>query len=109
MSKFRFSGGDACFLALSAVGTWFLRQTPFVALIPLVVAHFFLFCNVFRVRRNWELLWAACFIANFAAWALTRFSWAGVLTIQLPITLLVLVATAKSPGYRGVGSRRHAA
>ena len=105
---FRFSWTDAVFLAVSAVGTWLLRATPFVVLVPFVVVHFFLFCNVFRVRRKWELTWAACFLVNFAAWALTRFSWTGVFAVQVPITLAVIAITVRSPGYRGVGTRLRA-
>ena len=101
---FRFSRTDAIFLIFSAVGTWFLRNTPFVVLIPFVVVHFFLFCNVFRVRRHWELMWAAAFLANFAAWTLTSFSWAGVFGVQIPITVVVILITIRSDGYRGVGS-----
>ncbi|CAK0748261.1 hypothetical protein CCP3SC1_1760005 [Gammaproteobacteria bacterium] len=31
-------------------------------LIGLVLGHFFLFCNVFRVTRQTELIWAGAFI-----------------------------------------------
>lgn len=65
-----------------------------------VVAHFFLFCNVFKVPRKLELLWAVVFLINTGVWlALGRFDWRPVVLTQTPFTLaaigLTLVARRK--------------
>ena len=56
------------------------------ALIPaLALGHFFLFCNVFRVRRSYELVWAGCFLVNAGAWiTLSGFDVWGILAVQTP-------------------------
>ena len=88
--------------------TWLLRgRLGDLAMLPAVVlVHFFLFCNVFRVRRSYELIWAASFIVNLLAWqALGQFGWRGVLLTQAPITLLAIAVEMKSNRYHGVGCR----
>ena len=57
----------------------------------MVVAHFFLFCNVFKVPRKLELLWAGLFLVNTGLWlAAGRFDWRPVLLSQTPVTLAVI-------------------
>ena len=105
---FRFSLSDGVFILLCAAATWALRGSldRAVWLFPVVVAHFFLFCNVFRVRRSLELIWAAVFLVNAFAWMLAdAFSWPGVLAVQTPITAAFIVAEIKSPDYRGIFAR----
>lgn len=107
MSKpgFRFSWIDGLFLALCAGATWALRESmgPFVWIIAAAAGHFFLFCNVFRVRRSYELVWTGIFLANVAAWTFAgRFTWTGILAIQLPVTLTVIVLEVRSPRYHGI-------
>ena len=50
---------DGCAIALCAGGVWGLWDllAEFVWILPCALGHFFLFCNVFRVRRNYELAW----------------------------------------------------
>lgn len=73
-------------------------------LIPFAVGHFFLFCNVVRMRRNCELIWAATFLVTFVllAFVFAPFSWGRMLLVQIPITLLLVWLTVRDPGYRGV-------
>lgn len=109
----RFSLTDGLALAAGGALTWLLHDTavgaarwvvgvPFAAL-----GHFFLFCNVFRVRRRYELLWTASFLANVLAWHLAgELSWTAVLAVQTPLTLLAIVAEVRSPQYHGVLARR---
>jgi len=63
---FRFSVFDAIILGVTAVGTpWLVRKIGAVGWIPaFVVLHFFLFCNVFRIRRVPELVWGAVLCAT---------------------------------------------
>lgn len=76
------------------------RQYPGWWLPGMVVIHFFLFCNVFKVPRKLELLWAAAFLINTGVWlAVGRFDWLPVLLCQTPITLAAIGIT--------LASRRH--
>jgi len=73
-------------------------------LFPVVLAHFFLFCNVFRVRRSLELIWAGVFVVNFAAWSMAgSFSWWPVLLVQTPVTIACIGMEMRSPRYHGIG------
>ncbi|HZE97975.1 MAG TPA: hypothetical protein VE981_13180 [Planctomycetota bacterium] len=57
---------------------------------------FFLFCNVFRVRRAHELVWAAA----------DRFSWPAVFPAQRPFTLTAIGAEIRSRECHRIGCRR---
>lgn len=106
---FRISRGDGVVLLLGVLATvagWNalgeLRPLPAVVLV-----HFLLFCNVVRVRRAFELLWAATFVLNVLAWqAAGRVSWAGVPLVQAPVTIAVVSAQVVSGWYHGVGYSR---
>lgn len=71
------------------------------------VGHFFLFCNVVRMARPLELLWAGVFVAlavatitlGVPAWPLTAAS-------SLLVTALVVVLQLRSPSYHGLGWQR---
>ena len=105
---FRFFATDALVLVASALGTWVLvrQDFPLWWMVPCVVGHFFLFCNVFRVRRSYELAWAAVFVVNTGWWlSQGSFDWSPTLPWQLPLTLGVLVAEIRSPRYHGIGAR----
>src|SRR5689334_5065574 len=106
---FRLSAFDAVLLLLGAVGSVWAWQrlwwNGFV--IAFVVGHFFLFCNVFRVSRALEFLWAAIFIV------LGRFTivsghpaWTTTIAISLAITVAVIAMEMRKPSYHGVGWRR---
>ncbi|HEX8913473.1 MAG TPA: hypothetical protein VF796_14025 [Humisphaera sp.] len=103
---FRFSAADGVVLAVAAGLTVALWRTwgDLAPLLPVVVGHFFLFCNVFRVRRAYEVAWAAAFVANLSAWtAAGRFGWGNVLLAQCPVTLAVIAAEVLSVRYHGIG------
>lgn len=103
---FRFSRTDAAAIVITALATLLLwRPLQELALLfPIVLGHFFLFCNVFRVCRASELTWAGLFVVNFVAWSLSgQFDWWHVLLVQTPITIPFLVLEILSPRYHGVG------
>lgn len=106
---FRFNLTDAVILIISvAASAWLLTShNPFWWLIPFVVMHFFLFCNIFRVRRAFELIWAAIFIC-LNMWCALRANWnlAIVCAIQLPATICVLAAEIPSRRYHGIFARQ---
>jgi hypothetical protein len=106
---FRFFATDLAFLVVCSVAAFAMRDVlgALVWIIPFVVLHFFLFCNVFRVRRSHELAWAGAFLVNALAWQLlASFSWLGVLAVQLPLSAVVIVVEMRSPSYHGVWARR---
>ena len=109
---FRFSLADAGVIALGAAATWLLWEPlggagGMALLLPVVLGHFFLFCNVFRARRGYELVWAAGFVVNLLAWqAAAAFGWGRVLLAQAPLTLLLIAAELRSTRYHGVAWRR---
>lgn len=105
----RLSVVDAVFIAAAAAATVFLKERlgDTVWVIPFAVGHFFLFCNVFRVRRSYELAWVAALFLNIGAWALVgRFSWPLVLAAQAPFTLAAIGLEMRSREYHGIGCRR---
>jgi hypothetical protein len=106
---FRFSVIDGAVIvaAVAASAVFWNALGNLALLFPIVVAHFFLFCNVFRVRRSLELIWAAVFVVNFSAWSVIgNFSWWPVLLVQTPVTAACIVLEIRSPGYHGIGCAR---
>jgi hypothetical protein len=105
---FRLSYTDLLVLLLTAGVSWLLwSPIPQLAVgLVVVLAHFFLFCNVFRVPRKLELAWAGALVLNVGAWQLLdTFSWIRVLAVQLPITAIIVGVTIWRPDYHGVGWR----
>lgn len=106
---FRFSVTDAAVicLALTAAGGLQRMENPLWWIVLVVVAHFFLFCNVFRVRSNFELVWACTFLLNTGFWLRrAELNCLPVLAIQLPITACVLLAEMRSLRYHGIFAAR---
>lgn len=91
-----------------ALSGWLARQEfPLGWVVPVAVGHFFLFCNVFLVRRRLELVWAAVFVANVAAHvAFDAFDPWRPLLWQAPVTLAVIAWQMRSPWYHGIFARR---
>lgn len=106
---FRFFGTDAVVLAVLAAAAIALRQieNPLWWILIVVAGHFFLFCNIVRIRPRFELIWAGLFIANIGVWLwLGELGWIGVLGVQLPITLCLVLIELRSDHYHGVLARR---
>jgi hypothetical protein len=106
---FRFSKSDAAVLLIAALATALLahHDVPLWWMVLLVVGHFFLFCNVFRVRRSYELIWAALLLVNSACWLLQLHDgWLAITLTQLPVTAAVILLELHSPSYHGILSER---
>lgn len=106
---FRVSTWDGLILVLGAGLTLWLRSAEFPLwwIVPVVVGHFFLFCNVFLVWRNLELLWAAVFIANVLLHvAMGDLGWWPACGWQLLATVAVIARQMRSPWYHGIFARR---
>ena len=106
---FRFSVLDGVVLLVTAPATWFAWPSigEMAASIPMAVGHFFLFCNVFRIHRTKELVWAAVCLVNVGGWAIADdVWWLGILAVQTPLTVLLIVIEMRQPWYHGVLARR---
>jgi hypothetical protein len=102
---FRLSAIDIVVLCLGTIATIALWQRTWWIgfVIAFVTAHFFLFCNVFRISRPLELCWAGvfCLLAGStiaADWP----GWPVAIAGSLVGTLTVLVLGIRAPDYHGV-------
>jgi hypothetical protein len=94
-------------IAITAVVWLWPRSALAGSLIAVVVGHFLLFCNVFRVPTRLELAWSAVFLLNVLGSSLFEaLIWPRYLFLQLPVTVVVLVMAMRLPGYHGVLWRR---
>lgn len=105
---FRTSTRDACVLCAGAVGSGLLVQSNVSAAIVIgfAVAQFFLFCNVFRISRALELIWAGVFVV--LAGATIVLGWPGwwvTAGISTGVTLVVILIEMRKPSYHGIGWR----
>lgn len=103
---FRFSLIDGVAIAVCAAATYFSFPAlgSVVWMFPFVLGHFFLFCNVFRIHRNLELIWAGCFVLNYCVCAILEIDWRLVFAFQIPITTLLIAIEIRSPRYHGIFS-----
>lgn len=106
----RFSAIDGAVLLLSAAllaWLWANEMGNMALLVAFTVGHFFLFCNVFRVRRAPELIWAAVFLANAGLSLVFAFyPFAVACAVQLPLTVFLLWRETRQPYYHGIAARR---
>lgn len=95
-------------LVAGAVGTamaW--RVDPWLGTAVLLpVAMFFVFCNVVRMVRRLELVWAAAYVAAVLArqgigWP----SWSWLVAGSVVIAVGLVVLQLRRPDYHGVGWR----
>ncbi len=101
----RLSGGDVVGLAALTAGCVALAEVaPDAGLLAAIaVVHFALFCNVFRVARSLELLWASTFVAlSSGALALGTPSLLGAGTVACGLGLVVIALEVRKPNYHGV-------
>ena len=106
---FRFSSIDAAALLAFGAAIAILHRfdSSLSWIVAIVASHFFLFCNVFRVVRRRELIWAVAFVMNVAFWlVLGRLEWFNVLACQLPISAGVIAWELKATRYHGVFADR---
>lgn len=105
----RFSWTDAVILVMAVTGTigTYSFTDGYSLLILFVVLHFFLFCNIFRIRRTPELVWAGIFLLNASVWILLdHLSLWGIASTQFVFTVIVIVNEFRNPNYHGVFARQ---
>jgi hypothetical protein len=102
---FRLSGLDIAVLAggvfaAAALSRFNIRLGIAVAF---VVGHFFLFCNVLRLSRPPELIWAGVFAALAIAASIPAVvSWPIALSVSAALTLVLAIREFRRPSYHGV-------
>ena len=78
--------------------------------IAFVVGHFFLFCNVFRLSRGLEMIWAVAFIFVMLKFYLySDGPGRSLMTIalwSLTTTVFVVFLELRKPSYHGTGWSR---
>jgi hypothetical protein len=101
----RFSKLDAIILF---VGIYIAADTAAVMLWPgiaicFVIAHFFLFCNLIRMDRSSELVWAALIVILFTFTIRTgRPPWPLTLAIAFLGAAFLIFIELRKPSYHGV-------
>ncbi len=104
----RFSIPDGIVIVICVIVTWTLY--PIIGkeslLFPYVLGHFFLFCNIFRISRKPELIWSGLFVVNFLMICIVaEKSSATAMTVQLPITLVIIGNEIRKPYYHGIACK----
>ena len=72
--------------------------------IAFVVGHLFLFCNVFRISRKPELVWASLFVLLAVFTVLTENpGWMITFVVSFLVAVVLINQETKKPSYHGVG------
>jgi hypothetical protein len=103
---FRFSDFDLFPLVVGVVGSAYAMNIDrwLGIAIAFLILHFFLFCNVLRMSRPLELIWAGAFaLMAILTISLHLFSWPAVLGVSLILTLILAIIETRRPSYHGLG------
>ena len=106
---FRLSLRDVIVILIGiAAAAYLFRIEPWWSFIVVfVVAHFFLFCNVVRMARPFELAWAGVFLALSTATLLAEVpGWPATASVSLVVTVVIVVLQMRKPSYHGLGWQR---
>ena len=102
---FRLYPRDVAVLVIGAAGTiWVAQLDAWLGVaIAFTVGHFFLFCNVLRMSRPYELAWAALFVLLAASTMLNELpGWGATMALMLGVTAVVAALQMRRPSYHGV-------
>lgn len=102
---FRLSIFDIGILAIGVIGAWYLKDigVDLSYILLFVIGHFFYFCNITRMSRIPELIWAVCFVALCGAgvtYGIVTLNEAFI--IALILTVVLTVIELRKPSYHGV-------
>lgn len=106
---FRISVGDGLILLAGGLAAgWAGSRLPVAGLlVGFVVGHFFLFCNVFRISRRPELIWAAVFSLSAALTLMTGIpGWQVTFAGSMVLAGILIAIEMRKPSYHGVGWKR---
>lgn len=91
-----------CIGAIAALGIGSV-DSAFGWVIAFTAGHFFLFCNVLRMARSRELIWAGVFL-GLAVSSLTQgqpsLGWTFCITFA--VTVIISVVQLRHPAYHGI-------
>jgi hypothetical protein len=91
-------GGIVAAITLSMYMWWWGFVLAFV------LAHFFLFCNIVRMARPLELIWAGVFVVLAGATiAFDAPGWLVTASASLLVTVIVVIVEMRKQSYHGVG------
>ena len=102
---FRLSALDALIVVLAiALAVTGAGYSSTVALVVwFVLCHFFLLCNVFRMSRIPEFIWAATFLICAGGSQLLYFpGWEITVFLCVLLTILLVFFESRKPSYHGV-------
>ena len=102
---FRFSILDGFILVVALCTGIFVAfyDYKYSVLIGFVVLHFFLFCNIVRMSRVPELIWATSFLALFFCHIkLSLLSFNSALATSLFFTVILVAIELRKPSYHGI-------
>lgn len=102
---FRLSKLDIGVLILGCLGAYYYAKANFLTsfIILFVVGHFFLFCNIVRMSRIPELIWAISFLSmTISSIVFQFFSPDIVFAFSLLITFVLIYFELRKPSYHGL-------
>ena len=102
---FRLSALDVCIIIAGLLGAFYVRpfDINFSLIILFVVGHFFIFCNITRMSRIPELIWAASFLVLCtASIRLSILPLYLVFFISGMITIFLIVYELRKVSYHGI-------
>lgn len=102
---FRFSVFDGAIITVAFLGAWSLYpySLELAIIVLFVVAHFFLFCNVVRMSRLSELIWAGAFvILTSLSLVFNLFSWWLAAASNVLLTVTLVFIELRKPSYHGI-------
>lgn len=102
---FRLSASDILVLIIALLASVLIGSTNFWlgSVIAFVVSHFFLFCNIFRVSRLLEFLWAGAFLVlGIGTVCYSSPGWPATFALTLAVTIVVVVMEMRKPSYHGI-------
>jgi hypothetical protein len=102
---FRLSARDVLTLIVGAVLAACVGMVDrwLAVMVGFVVLHFFLFCNVLRMARPLELVWAGLFAVLAILAGVGVVQWPVALGVSLGVTVVVASIQMRRPSYHGVG------
>jgi hypothetical protein len=102
---FRISALGCAVLLIGAVGSILAAgvEGSLGIAVAFTVGHFFLFCNVIRMARPYELIWAAIFVALAASTLLLQSPvWNPTFVLSSIATCILVTVQMRHPSYHGI-------
>ncbi|MDA0750697.1 MAG: hypothetical protein O2964_08295 [Verrucomicrobia bacterium] len=102
---FRISAMDVGILVAGVMGASIVWSSSvlWALIILFVVAHFFMFCNIFRIPRRPELIWAGTFISlSFMTIVFELPGWLITAGTSFGLAAILIRQSMRRPDYHGV-------